>query len=276
MDIGVSRLCGAKDCRKLLGAKRWNMNEKMVGVVAGVGPFAGADLFNKILGQTVANKDQDHLTVLSLSGPKEILDRTEYLLGQVAENPGHAMAQQLKTLAAAGAQVAGIPCNTAHAPQIFAVIQAEKPSGLQLLHMIEETGRFLREKRPFLQRIGILSTTGTYLARIYPQVLEPLGFEVLVPERDFQEEVVHTAVYDTTYGIKACGPTVQARKNLETAVQTLKKSGAEAIILGCTEMPLSIPEASLGGLLMIDPTLILARALIREANPTKLKPLLFD
>lgn len=249
------------------------MNEKMIGVVAGVGPFAGADLCNKILAQTAAHKDQDHLTVLSLSGPSEILDRTEYLLGAVQENPGYAMARQLRTLAQAGAQVAGIPCNTAHAPEIFSVIEAGKPSNLQLLHMITETGRFLQEERPFLRRIGVLSTTGTYLTRIYPNILEPLGFDVLMPDRDFQEDVVHTAVYDPHLGIKACGPTPQARNQLIQAIQALQRRGAEGIILGCTEMPLAIPEKELSGLLLIDPTLVLARALIREASPMKLKPL---
>ncbi|MCA9968087.1 MAG: aspartate/glutamate racemase family protein, partial [Anaerolineales bacterium] len=86
------------------------MSEKTIGLIAGVGPFAGADLFNKILEETVAAKDQDHLTVLSLSGPSEILDRTEYLLGKVAENPGHALARQLRRLAQAGAEVIGVPC----------------------------------------------------------------------------------------------------------------------------------------------------------------------
>lgn len=251
------------------------MSEKTIGLIAGVGPFAGADLFNKILEETVAAKDQDHLTVLSLSGPSEILDRTEYLLGKVAENPGHALARQLRRLAQVGAEVIGIPCNTAHSPQIFSLVQAEADRcGVQLLHMIGETGRLLREERPFLHTIGILSTTGTYLTRIYPNVLEPLGFAVQVPEREMQEEVVHTAVYHPSYGIKACGiATPQAVANLEQAMVWLQQKGAEAIVLGCTEMPLAIQSSQWRGLHIVDPTRILARGLIREACQAKLKPI---
>jgi aspartate racemase len=203
------------------------------------------------------------------------LDRTEYLLGKVAENPGHALARQLRRLAQAGAEVVGIPCNTAHAPQIFGLVQAEAVRcGVQLLHMIEETGRFLQEERPFLHTIGILSTTGTYLTRIYPTVLEPLGFAVQVPEREMQEEVVHTAVYHPSYGIKACGAaTPQAVGNLEQAMSVLQEKGAEAIVLGCTEMPLAVQSSQWQGLHIVDPTRILARALIREASQAKLKPL---
>ncbi|SVD34853.1 uncharacterized protein METZ01_LOCUS387707, partial [marine metagenome] len=53
---------------------------------------------------------------------------------------------------------------------------------------------------------------------------------------------------------------------------TLQKMSAEAIILGCTEIPLGIPERKIGDTFIIDPGLILARALIREASPEKLLP----
>ena len=72
--------------------------------------------------------------------------------------------------------------------------------------------------------------------------------------------------------IKACGlATEQAQANLQEGIATLKVAGAEAIILGCTELPLAFSEPTAAGLPLIDPTLILARALIREANPAKLK-----
>jgi aspartate racemase len=89
-----------------------------------------------------------------------------------------------------------------------------------------------------------------------------------------QEEVVHTAVYHPHYGIKATGTaTPTAKTNLLAAMRALQQKGAQAIILGCTEMPLAMTESTFEGLPIIDPTLILARALIREANPAKLKPL---
>jgi aspartate racemase len=45
------------------------------------------------------------------------------------------------------------------------------------------------------------------------------------------------------------------------------------IILGCTEIPLVLTDAAVGGIPLIDPTLILARALIREAAPDRLRTL---
>jgi aspartate racemase len=251
--------------------------EKWIGVVGGVGPFAGIDLLGKIAAQTAVNLDQHHLTVLNWSQPGTIVDRTEFLLGQVAENPAFALAAQVMQLAQMGAGVVGIPCNTAHAPRIFNQIRAELTAAhcdVQLLHMIEEVGRFLQEQLPGAKQIGVLSTTGTYRARVYVDVLEPLGFTAVLPPITLQTEKIHPAIYDPVYGLKACGAATEpAWANLREGVDTLKEAGAEAIILGCTELPLAFVEATAVGLPLIDPTLILARALIREANPAKLKPL---
>lgn len=50
----------------------------------------------------------------------------------------------------------------------------------------------------------------------------------------------------------------------------LASQGAQAIVLGCTEIPLALPEPVLPGtkVVLVDPVLALARALIREADPT--------
>jgi len=251
--------------------------DKPIGIVAGVGPFAGLDLLGKILAETPAGKDQDHLPIFSLSQPDEIVDRTEYLLGRVDENPAYAMARQLQKLASLGAQVAGIPCNTAHAPPIFDVIEAELQtagSPIQLLHMIREVGRYLQENHPGIRTVGVLSTTGTYRARIYPQVLGASGLTVVTPDEAMQVERIHPAIYDPVYGLKATGtPTEQARAQLVDGALALRNLGAQALILGCTEIPLAIPEKQLQAMVTIDPTRILARALIREARGVSLNRL---
>jgi aspartate racemase len=90
-----------------------------------------------------------------------------------------------------------------------------------------------------------------------------------------QEEIVHTSIYHPEVGIKAQSSPITgpARQWVEETIQALKREGAEVIILGCTEFPLAITEPVLFGIPIIDPTTILARALIREVAPGKLKPL---
>jgi aspartate racemase len=247
----------------------------IIGIIGGVGPFAGLDLQRKILEQTVAGCDQDYLPVISVSRPGPIPDRTEFLLGRVAENPAYPILEQLRLLANAGVATAGIPCNTAHAPAIFDVIRAgvagfERPP--RLLHMIEETAAHLQGRHPALSTVGVLSTTGTWRTRLYPAILEPLGYRVVAPDEALQVETIHPAVYDPDYGIKSAGRvTARARADLEHGIAELRRQGAEAIILGCTEMALAFPEWEYEGLPLIDPALALARALIRTVAPERLK-----
>src|SRR5690606_14053752 len=89
---------------------------KMIGIVGGVGPLAGLDIFKKIIEETIATKDQEHLPVILSSKPHRIADRTAFLLQNSNENPGYALLKIIEELDNSGAEVVAIPCNTAHAP----------------------------------------------------------------------------------------------------------------------------------------------------------------
>lgn len=248
----------------------------MIGIVGGVGPYAGLDLLKKIFDNTRAKKDQDHLDTLLYSLPSGIADRTEYLLGQTEQNPGKAIGKILASLAESGATVAGIPCNTAHAPEIFEEIRSEirrRGIDLILLNMIEQTILHLKKKHPSVKKVGILSTTGTYKSGIYFEALKAADYLPLRPTEEMQLNLIHPAIYDSEYGIKSVSDPVhpQARRNLLQGIEYLKQRGAEAIILGCTEIPLAFPEKELQGLLLLDPTTVLARALINTIDPAKLE-----
>ena len=250
----------------------------MIGIVSGVGPYAGVDLLRKLLDNTLANSDQEHLDTALLSLPSGILDRTEYLLGKEKKNPAFAIAEVILELEELGAKVAGIPCNTAHAEGIFGVIQDQlhrAGSSIEVLHMINETVSFIASTFPHITRVGVLSTTGTYLSGVYNKALKLRNYEVVLPTMEIQETTIHPAMYDPVYGIKAVANPVHplARENLLKGFSYLKKQGAQAVILGCTEIPIAIPEPEIEDMITIDPTLVLARALIHSVNPEKLKPL---
>lgn len=250
----------------------------MIGIVGGIGPQAGLDLMRKLVDQTLAGSDQDHVDTLLYSLPSGIPDRTEYLLGRVDENPGIAISEILMRMESAGVTVAGIPCNTAHAAPIFNVITERLQtagSSLRLMHMIDETLDFLQEVLPGAERIGVLSTTGTYRTGIYRDTLLARGLKPVLPPVDMQENLIHTAIYDPEYGIKSIPDRIhpQARKNLYRGFSWLSGQGARAVILGCTEIPLAFPRDSIRGMRTIDPAVALARALLRAGAPEKLKPL---
>ena len=139
--------------------------------------------------------------------------------------------------------------------------------------MIKEVGKFVSENYPSIKNIGVLSTIGSFRTKVFSQLLEPEGFKVILPNEGWQQKV-HQAIYDPNYGIKAhASPVPKSAKNLLLgAVDYLQQLGSEAIVLGCSEIALAILEANIGNTVIIDPTQILARALIREVEPSKLKP----
>ena len=247
--------------------------ERMIGIVGGMGPEAGLDLARKILAQTCASRDQDHIALAMISAPSGIADRTAFLSGEDTENPGIAIGRVFRRLASVGAGVIGMPCNTAHSRPILRAAEAEiRDLDITFVHMIEEVYRFVRRAYPAATAIGLLSTSGTRRSGVYQDVFEAGDVRLVVPADDVQRELIQPAIYNETYGIKAAAGQVgdRARNDLRTAFQTLADRGAQAVILGCTEIPLAITEPEIAEIPVIDATLVLARALVREAAPWKL------
>ena len=250
------------------------INNGIIGIVGGMGPLAGVDLSRKIINQTIAFKDQDHLPQVLYSIPELIMDRTDYLLGIIKENPAGIITQLLIRLESMGCTICGLSCNTAHAPQIFDVIQkelSEKKSTIKLLHIINEVGVFIKKYYPEVTNVGILGTSGTYRIKLYDQ-LSDFNLNIINISQPEQEQV-HASIYHPEFGIKstANGVTKEAKRILSHAANSLIKSKSELIVLGCTELPLAFQDNNFKGIPLIDATLILARALIREHSPQKLK-----
>ncbi|MBN1778599.1 MAG: aspartate/glutamate racemase family protein [Candidatus Buchananbacteria bacterium] len=258
------------------------MPNKIIGIGGGVGPMAGVELHKKIIENTNAGgTDQGHLDVCHLSFSQSIPDRTKFLLGEVTQDPAEGMLTVAKALAAVGKTagkqiVMGIPCNTFHAPKIFdhfLELLSQNQLDIEVVHMLKETGEFIKANFPAVKKIGLMSTTGTRRAGVYNQILEPLGFGITEVPAEIQNQL-HDSIYNQSWGIKAVSPVSQtARDNFLNFVQILKNQGAQIIILGCTEIPLALPEKEIDGVELVDPMTILARALIDKVAPEKLNSL---
>lgn len=264
--------------RKIISLKqKIKPPQPKIGILGGVGPYAGTDLANKIMGETIASSDQDHLPFVLFSYPQIIKDRTAFLSGNADENPGNAFFAISQEMEVLQIPIAGIPCNTAHAHLIFDAFQKqqkEQEQKVEFLHLIQETVPFIKEHCFGIKKIGILSTNGTYKAKLYPKALEKLGYEIITLDWEDQNRLHTKGIFDPTYGIKAqSSPVTDAAKQIiQEGVDLLQKKGVEAVILACTELPLAITEKKQGELYLLDPTVILARALIKKTYPDKLKP----
>ncbi len=242
---------------------------RQIGVVGGVGPRAGLDLVQKILSATRASHDQDHLPISLLSLPHRVPDRTAFLLGHTSVNPGLALADLADQLVAGGAEIVGIPCNTAHATVIFEVIENRLAGRCDVVNMVEEVGAEIARRLPDARTVGVLSTAGTLVADVYPACLHPLGLDVLQLPLSLQEQTVQPAIYDEAYGIKATPGPVSARAvgGLRAGLDYLLAAGADVVVLACTEIPLALTETTVRGVPLVDATDVLARALVRRSCP---------
>ena len=246
----------------------------LIGIVGGMGPAAGIDLADKIILNTAAATDQEHLAQVLVTEPAVVGDRTAFLLGKSKTNPAFSIARILLKLEAYGATVAGIPCNTAHAPPIFKRIEQkleENHSGLTLLNMIEEVAAAIKLEFPKVKKTGILGTNGIFVSRAY-DLIEKRGLQTLYPSEEEQQRL-HRAIYDRNWGIKALNrPGEKAMATVRHLVNELAGAGADAVILACTELSMISGEQLGSPVPVIDSTLALARGLIKAVAPEKLKP----
>jgi len=247
----------------------------LIGIVGGMGPAAGIDLSEKIIKNTLANTDQEHLPQILYTDSTNIADRSEFILGRTRENPAFAIADILMKLDTLGVTVAAVPCNSAHAPEIFDKVKkeiAKRGSSLHLLNMIDEVGKFIQKEYPTIKKVGIMGTFGTFHARQY-DFLQSLGIETFYVSEQEQQSV-HAAIYDLDFGIKANSNPIslKAKEIVNDSIKSLISKGAEAVILACTELAL-IRKADLQtNIPSIDSSSVLSRALVEYVAPEKLLP----
>ena len=136
-------------------------------------------------------------------------------------------------LKAAGADFLLIATNTMH----MVAEQVEAASGLPLLHIADATGEQIKQKRH--EKVGLLATAYTMEKPFYRDRLEDrFGVKVITPDADDRAEV-HRIIYE-----ELCLGTVldNSRNHYLACIEKMRAQGAEAVILGCTEIGMLITE----------------------------------
>lgn len=234
------------------------MSEKVIGIMGGMGPEAGADLFLQITKAAHAKSDAEHLHIIMDSNPKMPSRQDAILRG--TESPVPAMIKVAENLVRAGADVIIIGANTAH----YFYDEVAAAVTVPFLHIIDEAILETRRQVPDVQRIGVMATTAAMQADVYGKSCKKFGIEIIPVPEDVQSRM-QSAIFDHDYGFKYNGRTDRCVSEAQAVARYLIGHGAEALILGCTEIPLILGD-SVFPVPLIDPNKIIAEAAVKFAK----------
>ena len=231
--------------------------KKTIGILGGMGPEATAYFFKLIIKSTKAEKDQEHIPVVIYSHP-EVPPRTDAVLGE-GLSPLPYLLEGVRVLKVAGADFIVMPCVTAH--HFYNQIMAEVK--VTFLNLVDETMLYALRKVPEMKKAGLLASTGTLKSRLFHEAFAKEGVEIIEPTDEEQAQVMD-AIFGKE-GVKAGFTSGKSKEIIHDTAQALIQRGAEAVIAGCTEVPLVLKEGDVE-VRLIEPLQILAEACILLAG----------
>jgi len=228
---------------------------KTVGVLGGMGPDATVDFMAKVIALTPAGRDQDHIHMLVDHNPL-VPNRQAHILG-AGEDPGPALAAMARRLEQAGADFLVMPCNTAQAYEQDIASAASIP----LISIIDETIAAIGVAAPQAKAVGILATVGCLQAEMYQRAMTAADLLPVLPDSEELKKLM-----TLVNGVKAGAIGDRVKQSMRELADALVARGAEAIIAGCTEIPLVLDESMLD-VPLISSTDVLAQRTVQLAKP---------
>jgi len=209
---------------------------KRIGIIGGIGPESTVDYYKLIIGafhEKQADSGYPEIIIYSanLSSLMKILDAkdwgglTEWLLEKVV------------SLYKAGAEFAVIGSNTPHI--VFDKVSSRSP--IPMLSIIEET-RKNALKRGF-KKLGLLGTRFTMESDFFKKPFEDNEMAVVVPEKEDQELIHHRLFSEIELGIIKDSTREEL---LHIVKKMIDRHSIDALILGCTELPLILNKDEFG------------------------------
>lgn len=225
---------------------------KTIGLIGGMS-WESTALYYRILNQETARRLGGLHSAPVLLASLDFAPVEELQQAGKWKEAGVLLAATARKLAAGGASVIGLASNTMH----IVAGQIEEGLGVPFVHIAEPTAAALKESG--VQRVGLLGTRFTMEMPFYKDRLKARGLDVLVPDSDVP--ALNAIIYD-----ELCRGIVRdaSRQIFVDAIERLAARGAEAVILGCTEIGMLIDQTS-SPLPVFDTTELHAKALVAAA-----------
>jgi len=168
---------------------------------------------------------------------------------------GRLLLESAGKLARVGAAFAICPDNTAH--QGLNLVRRESP--IPWLHIAEEIAALAAERG--YRKVGVLGTRWLMEGPVYSSALAAQGISCEIPASEVRQRISDLIMEELVFGRFAAS----TRSYFQQAIQVFERQGCQAVVLGCTEIPLLI-QAEDSVLPILDSTRTLARAALREAT----------
>jgi len=218
---------------------------KVLGVIGGMGPAATVAFLARVQALTPAEGDADHIRILCDINP-QVPDRN-----RAPEAATKVLGDMAMALVQAGAQVLAMPCNTAHA-QAAGIRSLRTP----FIDMIAETTAVAVATGA--KKIGVLATPGG--EALYTSALAGKGAKI-VRLTGADRDAFMGCIYAVKRGDVGKGP----RAEMKRLAAKLISGGAQAVIAGCTEVPLLLDTADVS-VPLIDSAEVLAEACVKACK----------
>ena len=154
----------------------------------------------------------------------------------------------------AGADFLICPDNTIHQAMRFVIPKSPLP----WLHIAEEVAA--EAARRGFRKVGITGTRYLVKSSVYPEKLEAVGIQYVRPTDEERERVDDIIFNELVEGVFR----PEALLYFQQVIEGMKREGCDAVVLGCTEIPLLVSDAN-SPLPTLDSTRLLARAALRRA-----------
>ena len=227
---------------------------KTVGMIGGIGPESTIDYYRLIIAAYREQKPDGSYPAIVINSVdltklvgwferNELPKVTEYLVGEVQK------------LARAGADFGLLAANTPHI--VFDEIRRQSP--IPLISIVEATCE--AAKALGLKKVGLLGTRFTMQGRFYPEVFSRACITLAVPQQNEQDYIHDKYMNELLKGVFL----PETRERLLAIVDQLKqREGIQGLILGGTELPLILRDATAGGIPLLDTTRIHVNAAVAQ------------
>lgn len=167
------------------------------------------------------------------------------------------MISSVRKLAEIGADFAICPDNTIH--QAYQLVVDKSP--IPWLHIAEVVAGEAKSRG--FSKLAITGTKYLMTSPVYPEALKKRDIKFMIPEKEVRERIDKVIFTELVNGLFL----EKSRLYFNQEIQNMKDEGCDAVVLGCTEIPLLLDSEDCP-LPVLDSTRLLARAALREAVKT--------